>query len=326
MSSIRILSIGVLLFFFTNSVKAQCSNCPDKPTVITSAVDTIAYSNSIDLKGSWMNSGSSPIKGVGIRYGVSDSFLPLYLTKQTSRTRFAFHLSLQAEGTEYYYQAFAFNDTDTGYGEIKSFVYGQFVCDSSFILDVDGNLYSTVQIGNQCWLGENLKTEHYRNGKPLNSNLSLNEWQNDTSGSFVHYNNASSNSDIYGSLYNWYAVTNQNKLCPKGWKTPSQTDWSQLVSFAGGNQIAGQKLRSVNTWSNQSGSIAGTDDYGFSALASGAFGSSGSMWLGTWAGWWTSTTSPNNNSKAVSRSTSGLSAQQNYQPKFIGISCRCIKE
>ena len=42
--------------------------------------------------------------------------------------------------------------------------YSQFVCGTSTVTDIDGNVYHTVQIGTQCWMKENMNTLHYANG------------------------------------------------------------------------------------------------------------------------------------------------------------------
>ena len=54
-------------------------------------------------------------------------------------------------------------------------------------LEYQGYEYATVQIGEQCWFAENLRTENYRNGDAIPSNLSNIEWSSTTSGAVAVY-------------------------------------------------------------------------------------------------------------------------------------------
>lgn len=85
--------------------------------------------------------------------------------------------------------------------------------EESTVTDIDGNVYSTVTIGTQVWLGENLKTTTYNDGSDILNSPS-------TAGSYLIYGNNPDNKDTYGALYNWYAV-NTGKLCPTGWHVPT---------------------------------------------------------------------------------------------------------
>jgi hypothetical protein len=44
-------------------------------------------------------------------------------------------------------------------------------------------------------------------------------------------------------LYNWYAVVDDNGLCPQGWHVPSDAEWDTLVTYLGGKDVAGNKLK-----------------------------------------------------------------------------------
>jgi uncharacterized protein (TIGR02145 family) len=109
------------------------------------------------------------------------------------------------------------------------------------ITDADGNVYTSVIVGTQTWMVENLKTTKYNDGSTIHFVTDDTEWLNSTSGAYCWYNNTIANKDLYGALYNWYAIDNNpassNKsnggknVCPVGWHVPSQTDWTTLVSY-----------------------------------------------------------------------------------------------
>lgn len=104
------------------------------------------------------------------------------------------------------------------------------------VTDVDGNIYSTLQIGNQCWMRENLRTV------PTNSDYGIqgNTIKDAIDIGYYYYPN--NNDEIvteYGLLYNWTAATNGNNdfqgavqgVCPNGWHLPSYTEYSTLRQY-----------------------------------------------------------------------------------------------
>lgn len=98
------------------------------------------------------------------------------------------------------------------------------------VKDADGNTYNTVKIGNQIWMVENLKTTKYNDGTPIPNVTDNNEWASLTTGAYCNYNNLESNAEVYGRLYNWFAV-NTGKLAPAGWHVPTDNDWTILENY-----------------------------------------------------------------------------------------------
>ncbi len=116
------------------------------------------------------------------------------------------------------------------------------------VIDVDGNVYKTIVIGQQTWMAENLRVIHYRNGDEI-PNLTDDEMWGDTdSGAYCNYGNTTDIDTIatYGRLYNWYAVHDSRGLTPPGWRIPTIDDWYTLFTFLGGDQVAGDKLKESN--------------------------------------------------------------------------------
>lgn len=102
------------------------------------------------------------------------------------------------------------------------------------VSDWDENVYPTIKIGNQLWMGKNLMVSHYPNGEEIPS---------------FCYNHDSLNCEKYGRLYPWKSLvggTNSDSLlnvCPIGWKLPSDKDWQILFDTLGGSDKAGVILR-----------------------------------------------------------------------------------
>ena len=198
--------------------------------------------------------------------------------------------------------------------------------------DQDGNTYKTVTIGTQIWMAENLKTTIYRNGDPIQNVPDSAQWRGLITGAYCYYDNDKQYVTAYGCLYNWYAVNDSRNLAPSGWHVPTDTDWSTLNNFLGGEDAAGKKLKEAGTthWGVDFGSI---NESGFTALPSGrrSYYSSGGILmpthysdLGLYGFWWTSTESTSINSWnywiSTTVSTKGAS------PKNYGLSVRCVKD
>jgi len=93
--------------------------------------------------------------------------------------------------------------------------------------DCDGNVYETIQIGEQLWMAENLKVTHYNNGDTI-SYPSNEDFGSFDEGQYGVYDNDPSNADIYGNLYNWAVVNDDRGICPDGFHVPSDEEFIEL--------------------------------------------------------------------------------------------------
>ena len=94
------------------------------------------------------------------------------------------------------------------------------------VIDIDGNEYNTVKIGNQTWMTQNLRTKKYKDGTSLALINTNSGWANMTTGACTYYDN-DTKKDL---LYNWYAVET-GKLCPAGWHIPTVAEWETLITY-----------------------------------------------------------------------------------------------
>jgi len=101
---------------------------------------------------------------------------------------------------------------------------------TSTVTDIDGNLYQTIQIGNQVWMAENLKVTHYCNGESIPNVTAGSEWDSLTTGAYCNFDNDTNIVATYGRLYNWYAVNDSRNLAPIGWHVPS-AEYNYIIIF-----------------------------------------------------------------------------------------------
>jgi uncharacterized protein (TIGR02145 family)/uncharacterized delta-60 repeat protein len=129
--------------------------------------------------------------------------------------------------------------------------------DSTMVTDLDGNIYSTIQIGDQIWMAENLKVTHYRDGSEIPNVTSADDWRALTSGAYCisDNNNTSGIFDTYGALYNWSAATDTRNISPVGWHIPSDDEWKELEITLGMSQSEADDTGYRGT--NQGSKLAG---------------------------------------------------------------------
>lgn len=192
--------------------------------------------------------------------------------------------------------------------------------------DADGNTYSTVVIGTQVWMASNLKTTKYNDGSVIPLVTDNTTWWKTYNPGYCWYNNdAATNKNIYGALYNWYAVST-NRLCPTGWHVPSESEWHILTTYLGGEIVAGSKLKETGTshWSNFN--TDATNITGFTALPGGLRENEGAFQLiGDWGVWWA--TDPYNY-KAACRFMylENGNVDPGWSLKERGYSVRCLRD
>lgn len=199
------------------------------------------------------------------------------------------------------------------------------------MIDIDGNVYTTVIIGSQEWTVENLKTTRLNDGTAIPNVTSNSAWFALTTPGYCWYENDIGNKDPYGALYNWYAV-NTCKLAPVGWHVATEDDWATLENYLGGTSVAGGKLKETGTTHWNSPNTGATNETGFTAVPGGYRHDPGHMGLPyfdlkLWSAYFWSSTEYNGSS-ALGRIMTYNSAGclNTVQAKVNGLSVKCVKD
>ena len=166
-----------------------------------------------------------------------------------------------------------------------------------------------VEIGAQTWKIKSANIKTYSDGTAIFLATSNAEWQSANTnkiGAYCHVNNNPANDEIYGLLYNWYAVMGiydlasfnnislRKTFAPVGFHVPTKTEFDTLKLFINPNGVAGQQLRTTGTLEAGTGlwktsAYVGTNTSGFSALPAGYIVGGNTVSFSEEAKFWTST-------------------------------------
>jgi len=217
------------------------------------------------------------------------------------------------------------------------------------VVDIDGNVYKTVLIGQQVWMAENLRTTRYRNGDLIGTTEypddDINEetepkyqWAYDANEEYV---------PVYGRLYTWYAATDPRNVCPDGFHVPTSNEFYELTWYLYENNYGyetepnatAKAIASTSLWViNENPEIpftVGEDQTtnnvtGFNAFPSGLRDNFSFSFeeMGVSAHFWTSTTFIESQSSACIYSIyyNSNNIQENIKTKYAGLSVRCLKD
>lgn len=221
------------------------------------------------------------------------------------------------------------------------------------LVDIDGNQYDAVRLGEQVWMASNLHTTRYANGDAIPEG-----GENFSNTEPYRYSSGNGFLDAYGFLYNWPAAmhgagsSNANPsgvqgACPDGWHLPSHAEWIQLTNYVSGrneyccgdvsaHNIA-KSLAADFFWQPSTvecavgNDVSANNTTGFRVLPAGRFcGSYGCQDVGIWTGVWSCTESnyPSVNPYPYMREMwydDGTFLYANNHNRYYGLSVRCLR-
>ena len=204
----------------------------------------------------------------------------------------------------------------------------------------DGQVYKTIEIGDQIWMAQNLNYAYSAGTGSLDSS------------SFC-YDNDPVNCLTNGRLYMWSAamdsagVVGENSangcgsgvncsvsgtlrgVCPSGWHLPSNTEFEALYTTVGGRDVAGDVLKTTTGWSFNGYAINGSNTSGFAALPAGFRDEGEFAFLHAYAYFWTTNQisghDNDNRAECFDMNNAGNDADSHLCLKESALSVRCIK-
>ena len=300
------------------------------PDLISEGITGIVANSAIG-GGIIMSEGGSAVTTRGICWSTSQNptVNDNHAVDIDTKRSFRINMINLTTNTTYYVRAYATNSFGTSYGNQLVFI----TIPPGEVTDVDGNVYKTVTIGTQIWMTENLKTTKYRDGSEIPRVTDNTEWSSLTTGAYCWYKNDEAKyRDLYGAYYNFYAV-NTGKLCPTGWHVPTDTEWTELINYLGGNSTGGKLKETGTIFSSPPGywyspNTDATNETGFSARAGGQRFNSGSFYYDGYYGYWWCSREPSQSSAwyRTMASMHGDVGRSWGDNKKQGFSVRCLMD
>jgi uncharacterized protein (TIGR02145 family) len=196
------------------------NHTPDQPSDLLP--ENMARILPYDVTLSWQ---CSDHEGDSLTYEVyfGDTPNPQLIMQDLTETSFV--TEYLDEHTTYYWKIRACDDYNCVDSEIRQFsTYG-------IIYDIDRNRYRTLIFDDQEWMVDNLKVTRYSNGDEIPNLTEAGDWANTDSGAYSAYDNNPYYGNLYGNLYNWFAVDDPRGLAPKGWHIPTDEEFMELEMY-----------------------------------------------------------------------------------------------
>ena len=250
-------------------------------------------------------------------------------------------------GTNYYVRSYASDVSGTEYGDVIPFVTGAV----GTVTDYDGNVYQTVEIGEQIWMAESMRASHYADGTAIplvEGDAAWNAVKIDDK-AFCYVNNDPLISETYGSYYTWAAAMDGppdtqpgpngfQGVCPDGWHIPSDEEWKQLeiylglskedaekVTFRGADEGGKLKEQGFAHW--KSPNTGATNVSGFTSIPSGGRHYEGGFFeTGYFAIYWAGTEGQPSDAWTYHQDFDRAESFRGLIFKNYGYSVRCVKD
>ena len=338
-------------------VRNEGSNLPTPtlPSVRTMEVSNISGMSAY-ATGNVTSNGGAYVSSFGICWSTSPNptLNDSHTTQYGNLGMFTDFMPSLDVNTTYYVRAYATNSVGTAYGDLQMFTTlpladAQPCAGAATVTDYDGNTYNTVQIGNQCWMKENMRATHFADGTPI-AFRPASVSDNDITPYISYPNDDSTNVSICGYDYNWYAAMHNaassnatpsgvQGICPNGWHVPSFAESSALVDYVFSQPqyvCSGKILKAMaaNTdWStNGTDPCSPTTDLstnnatGYSAKSIGAHNSMGGWYYENEIKQWTATEYSNSKAMYVWFRLPGYDVNlAQSMSKYWKMSVRCIR-
>ena len=197
----------------------------------------------------------------------------------------------------------------------------------------DHYTYKTIHLENgQRWMAENLRSSIYANGDSVINPTDLEALMELNTGAWLYYQNDPTNEANYGKLYNWAAVSDSRNLCPSNWHVATDSDWSELIEYLGGADVAGAKLKTTDelVWPYN---YYATDEINFGGVPGGFVSAIGKPQFNNQfnqlkerAYWWTATEQDVNTAWyiTITPDYDGISRLRYFKTNFLSV--RCVED
>jgi uncharacterized protein (TIGR02145 family) len=335
---------------YSYSVRCLCDeivgeNTATLPKVTTGTVSNITEASAI-CSGEVTADGGLDVTAYGVcwRTEPNPTVDDNHTSDGTGTGAFISNLTGLNSGTLYYVRAYATNSSGTRYG--ANVIFSTPIVDEkscpliTTVTDIEGNAYGTVQIGDQCWMRENLRTTKNAEGIDISNGKSSTSY---TAPYYYNYKSSGIPLPIRGYLYNWSAAM---EACPAGWHLPSDEEWNTMEATVSGSEWQTSYETSTGYRGSHAGKLAGGDNWassttsgapgdydntdrnasGFSAVPAGYCYSSSFYNAGNNALFWSSTQTSNYNAYCHILNYSKAGVSRSDETKSYGRSVRCLHD